>query len=157
MFSAIQCVISCDNSISSLTSPQRRLMVEAWLLLAALKVFGLVYVMIRGVRLPSQVYFWFLMIRVDSDASCTALEDGHAVRHVGGLWYLPCSCRQSESFTLSLRLLLTILFYSPCSPITSKRWSRPTHHRLMLPAHHKSSTATRMCNSSVLVSWADEP
>ena len=84
-------------------------MEEAWLPLAALKVFGLVYATIRGVRFPSQVFFWFLMIRVDSDASCVTLEDGHAVRHAGGLWHLPCSCRQSEYFTLIRHLLLIIL------------------------------------------------
>lgn len=84
-------------------------MAEAWLPLAALKVFGLVYGMIRGVRSPSQIFCSSLMIRVDSDASCAALEDGHAMRHAGGLWHLPCSCRQSECFTLVLLLLLIIL------------------------------------------------
>ena len=84
-------------------------MAEAWLPLAALKVSGLVYVTIRGVRSPSQVFFWFLMIRVDSDASCAALEDGHAVRHAGGLWHLPCSCRQGDILPLILCLLLIIL------------------------------------------------
>ena len=55
-FSASFLVIT---QISSLTLPQQRPMAEVLLPLAALKVFGLVYVMIRDVRFPSQVSFGF--------------------------------------------------------------------------------------------------
>ena len=58
MFGAVQCVILVITQISSLTLPQRRPMAEVLLPLAALKVFGLVYVMIRDVRSPSQNFSW---------------------------------------------------------------------------------------------------